>query len=212
MSIPTEVRRYLDKKGVKYEVVPHRKVFTAYDLAQTMGESLDKVAKTLLLSVELPEIKAKGRYYIVAVPASYKVELDKVRKSLKARKVEIAPEEVMRKLGIEPGSLSPFAALHELELLMDKALLRSKDVLVRAGSLTESIRMKSRDLHKMEKSLQGVFGKKSGVKLQIVGKTKSKAKKKPAKKAKRPALKRKPVAKRPAKKSAKRTAKPKKRR
>jgi len=202
MSIPKEVKKYLDKKGVKYEIVPHRKVFTAYDLAQTMGESLDKVAKTLLLAVELPEIKTKGRYYIVAVPASYKVELDKVKKTLKATRVEIAPEKMMKKLGIEPGSLSPFAALHELELLMDKALLKSKDVFVRAGSLTESIRMKSRDLHKMEKSLEGVFGKKSGIKLQVVAK---KAKKKHAK-GKRPVSKAKAakkVAKRPAKKAVK---------
>jgi Ala-tRNA(Pro) deacylase len=185
MPIPKEVRKYLDKRGVKYEVVPHRKVFTAYDLAQTLGEKLDKVAKTLLLTVELPELKTRGRYYIVAVPASYKVELDRVKKSLKATKVGIAPEEVMRKLGIVPGTLSPFAALHELELLLDKALLRSKDVLVRAGSLTESIRIRSRDLHKMERAMAGVFGKRSGAKLQAKvkkSKKKPKATKKPAKK------------------------------
>lgn len=167
MSIPKEVKKYLEKKGVKYEIVPHRKVFTAYDLAQTLGENLDKVAKTLLISVELPEIKAKGKYYIVAVPASYKVELDRVKKALKARNVSIAPEKIMKSLGIEPGALSPFAALHNLELLLDKALLKSKDVLVRAGSLTESIKLRSRDLHKLETALSGIFGKKSGLKLQV---------------------------------------------
>ncbi|MEW5902249.1 MAG: YbaK/EbsC family protein [Acidobacteriota bacterium] len=176
MPIPKDVLKYLDKKGVKYEVVPHRKVFTAYDLAQTLGEELEKVAKTLLLAVELPEVKSRGKYYVVAVPASYKVALDKVRKALKARWVAIAPEKAMARLGIEPGALSPFAALHQLELLLDKALLRSKDILVRAGSLTESVRMRSRDLHKIEKALAGMFGVKTGVKLQKRAKAKAKAK------------------------------------
>lgn len=166
MSIPKDVVSYLDKHGVKYEIVPHKKVFTAYDLAQTLGEDLAKVAKTLLLAVELPEIKKGKKFFIVAVPASYKVELEKIRKTLKAKSVEFAPEKVMKKLGIEPGSLSPFAAMHTLELLMDNTLLKTKQILVRAGSLTESIRMKTKDLHAMEKSLAGVFGKKSNIKLQ----------------------------------------------
>ena len=185
MAISKKVTKYLASKGVKYEVVPHRKVFTAYDLAQTLCESLDKVAKTLLVTVELPEIKTRGRHYVVAVPASYKLELDKIKKNLKAVKVELAPEKVMKKLGIEPGVLSPFAALHELELLLDKALLRSKKILVRAGSLTESIRLKSRDLHRIEKTLSGAFGKKSGVKLQAKSQRKPARKKRPAKKKSR---------------------------
>ncbi|MBP9748645.1 YbaK/EbsC family protein [Patescibacteria group bacterium] len=179
MSIPKQVTSYLEKKGVRYEIVPHKKVFTAYDLAQTLGQSLETVAKTLLLHVQLPEIRSKGKYYIVAVPASYKVELERIKKTLRATDVTIASEKVMKKLGIEPGALSPFAALHELELLIDKALLKSKDVFVRAGSLTESLRLKSKDLHKMEQAMAGVFGKKSGIKLQAKPKA---SKKKAAKK------------------------------
>lgn len=166
MSIPKNVISYLDKHGVKYEIVPHKTVFTAYDLAQTLGEDLSRVTKTLLLAVELPLVKKGPKYFIVAVPASYKVELDKIKKALKAKSVEFAPEKVMKKLGIEPGTLSPFAAMHTLELLLDKTLLKTKEVLVRAGSLTESIRMKTKDLHAMEKSFAGIFGKKNNMKLQ----------------------------------------------
>jgi hypothetical protein len=111
--------------------------------------------------------------------------LERIKRTLRAREVTIAPEKIMKKLGIEPGALSPFAALHQLELLVDKALLKSKDVLVRAGSLTESLRLKSKDLHKMEQAIAGVFGKKSGIKLQAKPKASKKkaAKKKPGKKS-----------------------------
>ena len=166
MSIPKTVTAYLKKKGVRYEVVPHRKVFTAYDLAQTLGERLERVAKALLLKVELPEVRSKGNYYIVAVPASYTVELERVKKALHARRVDIAGEQVMKKLGMVPGALSPFAALHALHLLMDTTLLKSKEIFVRAGSLTESLRVSSKQIHTIEGALAGVFGKKSGVRLQ----------------------------------------------
>lgn len=184
MSIPKDVISYLDTHCVKYEIVPHKKVFTAYDLAQTLGEDLGHVTKTLLLAVELPTIKKGKKFFIVAVPASYKVELEKIRKTLKAKSVEFASEKIMKKLGIEPGTLSPFAALHALELLMDNALLKTKEVLVRAGSLTESIRMKTKDLHAMEKSLAGTFGKKANIKLQKHTVKPKKAKKKAASKKK----------------------------
>ncbi|OGL74239.1 hypothetical protein A3F28_04195 [Candidatus Uhrbacteria bacterium RIFCSPHIGHO2_12_FULL_57_11] len=168
MSVSKKVLAYLDGKKVKYEVVPHRKVFTAYDLAQTLGEELNKIAKTLLVKVELPELKKSGKYYVVAVPASYRVDPAKIKKQLKAARVELAPERVFKQLGIEPGALSPFAGMHQLELLLDKTLLRTKKAIVRAGSLTESLRVAVKDLHKMEKAKVGVFGGKvAGLKLQV---------------------------------------------
>lgn len=168
MSVSKKVLAYLDGKKVKYEIVPHRKVFTAYDLAQTLGEELNKIAKTLLVKVELPELKKKGQYFIVAVPASYRVDPAKIKKQLKAARVELAPERVFKQLGIEPGALSPFAGIHKLELLLDKALVNTKKAIVRAGSLTESLRVNVKDLHKMEKARIGTFGGKiAGLKLQV---------------------------------------------
>ena len=167
MSIPKTLKKYLDSRKIKYAVIPHKKVFTAYDLAQTLGHELDKIAKTLLVKVELPQVKKKGKYVIVAVPASYRADLDKIKKTLKASKVEIAAERALKKVGIEPGALSPFANYHQLELIMDKTLLKARDVIVRAGSLTESIRMKVKDLHKLEGGTVGAFGSKvKGLKLQ----------------------------------------------
>lgn len=178
MSIPKTLKKYLDGKKVKYAIIPHKKVFTAYDLAQTLGHELDKIAKTLLLRVELPQLKKQGKYVIVAVPASYRADLERIKKTLKASKVEIAAERALKKVGIEPGALSPFANYHKLELLMDKTLLKTKDAIVRAGSLTESIRVAVKDLHKLEGATVGTFGSKvKGLKLQKIVKKALKKKK-----------------------------------
>ena len=166
MAIKKSVTKHLDKGGIAYEVVPHKKVYTAYDLAQTLGEKLDNIAKTLLVKVELPKVEKRGTYYVLAVPASYRANLEKIKKTLKARKVELADEKAMEKLGLTPGAITPFGPLHKLEVLLDKGLLKAKKALVRAGSYTESLRVKVKDLHGQEGVTLGQFSDKAKLKLQ----------------------------------------------
>ncbi len=183
MSANKKITVHLGKKNVKFEVVKHKKVYTAYDLAQTLGTDLDKIAKTLLVKAEIPTLKKKeSRYYVVVLPASYYVEFAKLKKLLKAAKVQMAPEHVMKKLGIEPGALSPFGSLRGLGVVVDKTLLKTKDAIVGAESFTESLRMKMKDILKAESATVGTIGKKNKMKLQT-GPSKSKKGKKKSKKS-----------------------------
>ena len=183
VAIPKALLAALDKRNLPFQVVSHRKVYTAYDLAQTMGEDLNTIAKTLLLSVDLPQMKIKGQKVVLVVPASYRADFGMVKKQLKASRVSLAPEKLIAKLGIEPGTQPPFAWLYgDALLLVDKALLTSRDAIFRAGSLTDSLRMKVKDFVKAEGAMVGKFGTKSGVKLQTHPKKKKPAKKRPAKK------------------------------
>ncbi len=178
MSASKKITVHLGKKNVKFEVVKHKKVYTAYDLAQTLGTKLDSIAKTLLVKAEMPTLKKKeDRYYVVVIPASYYLEFKKLQKLLKAKKLQMAPEKVMKKLGIEPGALSPFGSLRGLGVVVDKALLKTKDAIIGAESFTESLRMKMKDLIAVEMPLVGSFGKKNNMHLQKRAATKKKPKK-----------------------------------
>ncbi len=162
MSIPKNIINHFKKNKIKFEIVSHKKVYTAYDLAATLGEKLNTIAKTLLLKVEFPKVtKKKAGYYVVAIPADMQADFARIKKELGALKIELAPERIMKKLGIEPGTLPPVGSIHKLEMLMDKSLSRVGRVLVRAGSLTESMRVRVKDLHAVEKPLVGIFGKKA---------------------------------------------------
>ena len=70
--IPKRVTNYLDSRGVKYEKVPHKQVFTTFDLANTLKEKMSKIAKTLL-------IKADKRYVLVVLPAHYRLDMAKLK-------------------------------------------------------------------------------------------------------------------------------------
>ncbi len=161
MAASKKILTHLQAGKAKFDVVEHKKVYTAYDLAQTLGEKLDKIGKTLLVELELPLLKKKGKnYFVLVLPASYRVDLQKLKKELKAKSAALAPERVMKKLGIKPGELTPFGSVHKLEVLLDKGLLKAKEALLSAGTLTDSVRMKVKDLHKLEGARLVSAGKK----------------------------------------------------
>ncbi|MEK7546140.1 MAG: YbaK/EbsC family protein [Patescibacteria group bacterium] len=185
MAVAKPLLKYLDKAEIKYEIVPHKKVYTAYDLAQTLGEKLDGIAKTLLVKVELPKVDKKGKHYILVIPASYRANFQKIKKHLKAKKVSMAVEKTLKSLKLNPGAITPFGGYHKLEILLDKALLKSQKVLASAGAHTEALRVKVRDLHEKEGATLGQFGDRAKIKLQKVLKKAKKSAKRVVKKAKK---------------------------
>lgn len=180
-----KILKYLEKNGIKFELVDHRKVYTAYDLAQTAGAKLDEIAKTLLVKAEIPELKKKGAYYVVVIPASYHLDLVKVKKALKAKSVELAPEKIFKKLGIEPGAVSPFGSQRDFGVLVDKGLSTAKQVVVGAESFVQSLKIKAKDLVEIEGALVVTVGKKNKLKISnSKGKDKVKKNKKVSSKSK----------------------------
>ncbi|HAO81802.1 MAG: YbaK/prolyl-tRNA synthetase associated region [Parcubacteria group bacterium GW2011_GWD2_43_10] len=155
MKIPAKVANFLKKQKVKHEVLEHRRVYTAYDLAQTLKKKLSDVAKTLVVKVD------KG-HVILVLPASRQVDFKALKKVLGAKKVEIDRENVMVKLFKVPaGALSPFhGVMTKLPVYIDKALMKAQKTVVQAGSFEESVHMKTKDLLKAVEGKLANFSKK----------------------------------------------------
>jgi prolyl-tRNA editing enzyme YbaK/EbsC (Cys-tRNA(Pro) deacylase) len=220
MPIPAKVKKYLDSKGVDYEELAHKTVYTAYDAAQTLKKQLKEIAKTIL-------IEADKTHALVVLPADKKIDMEKLKKALGAKKISIPSEKVMIKvLKIKPGTLSSFGRLHDLEVVVDKAMLGAKKMVVSTGSFTDSVFLKVKDfvqseearlanvamaggykipkkMKKQMKKVKTVVAKKKGAKKAV-----KKAVKKVAKKAvKKPAKPTKKIVKKSAKKAVKKVAK-----
>lgn len=159
MPIPAKVSNHLEKNKVKYDVVPHKTVFTVYDLAQTTKVTLNTIAKTLL-------VKADKTYHLVVLPAHKRLNLAAVKKLTQAKTVLLAKEKDMAtKFKMKPGAMTPFGSLHKVAVILDKGLLKSEKVLMGAGSFTESLRVKMKDYVKAEQPTTGNISetaKKSG--------------------------------------------------
>lgn len=136
-------------------MVKHKTVYTAYDLAQTLKAKLGEIAKTLV-------VKADKFYVLVVLPASHKLDLGKLKKFLKAKKVEIAKEKVMSTVfKVKPGAITPFGELHKVPVYLDKALLKAKKIIASAGTYEDSVVMTVKNFLKAVKGTGiGDFGKK----------------------------------------------------
>lgn len=201
MPVPKKIQNYLDKKGAKYAIVTHKKVYTAYDAAQTLKKKLDEIVKNLLVKTD------KG-YVMVLLPASKNLDMDKLKKLINAKgkgvkKVEIPKEGVMVKVfKVKPGALPAFGKIHDLEVYMDKNFKKLKKAVFSSGSFNESIEMAIKEFEKLEEPVVGLFSKAKKLR-KIVHKKNVKAKKKTAqkKKIKKP-VKKTAMGKKPAKKKS----------
>jgi len=168
MPISKPLEKLLKLNKIKYEVVEHRKVFTAYDSAQTQDLKLAEVAKAVLL-------KGKKNLYLAVLPASNNCDFKALSK-LASDKLSMAKEkDITTKLKTKIGLIPPFGSLFsakggslpagqagasggKMTLFMDKKLLKNKKINLPAGSYTESIVISVKDFIKLENPIQGNFG------------------------------------------------------
>ena len=91
MAIPAKVTSLLKKAKVSFKEIQHKTVYTAYDAAQTMKAKLNEVVKTLVVKTE------KG-YVLAVLPANMRLDIQKLKKMLGVKKIEIAKEKVMKQV------------------------------------------------------------------------------------------------------------------
>jgi Ala-tRNA(Pro) deacylase len=154
MAIPKKLLNYLDKTKIGYKIIRHKTVYTAYDAAQTLKAKLGEIAKTLV-------IKADKNYLLAVLPASHKLDLGKLKKLIKAKKVEITKEGIMKKIfKVKPGAVTPFGHIYKVPVYIDKSLLRAKQIIAGAGTFEESVVMTAKNFLKATEGVVGIFGKK----------------------------------------------------
>ncbi|MBX4187154.1 MAG: hypothetical protein KW802_02770 [Candidatus Doudnabacteria bacterium] len=153
MAIAKNLEKLLKLNKVKYEVVEHRKVFTAFDAAATQDLKTTEVAKAVLL-------KGKKNLYLAVLPASNNCDFKSLAK-LTADKVSMAKEkDINEKLKSKIGLIPPFGSLFKIPTFIDKKLIKNKKINLPAGSYTESVIMSVKDYLKLENPVHGNFAMK----------------------------------------------------
>ncbi|MCD6471322.1 YbaK/EbsC family protein [bacterium] len=154
MAIPKKVLNYLKKNKIKFEIIPHRTVYTAYDLSQTLKVKPNIIGKTLLLKVD-------KNYALVITAANKNIDLKKFKKVFKVKQVKIIKENLIKKLlKIKPGTQTPFGNLYKLPVYLDKSLLKQKKIIISAGTYNDAIKIGVKSLVKLENPRIGSFSKK----------------------------------------------------
>ncbi len=135
-----KIQEYLKQQGTAFEVHEHTPAYTAQELAAAEHVSGDMLAKPVV-------VNADGKYAICVLPASYKLDLDKVGAVMKASDVRLADEREMVKLfpDADVGAEPPFGNLYDLPTLVDQHIADDQEIVFQAGTHCHTIQMKYDD-------------------------------------------------------------------
>ncbi len=135
-----KIEEYLKDKKVKFTAMEHPPAYTSQEAAAEQHVSGNMVAKAVVVKVD-------KSYAMCVLPASLKLDMKKVAKALKAKRVSLADETEMANLfpDVEVGAEPPFGNLYELPTVVDEHLAADEEIVCRAGTHTRSIRVKYSD-------------------------------------------------------------------
>jgi Ala-tRNA(Pro) deacylase len=140
MATATWVRDELDRRGVAYQELHHPDAYTAQEMAQKEHVTGHRVAKVV-------GVMADGRPVELILPASRRVDLDRVRELLGARDVRLASEDELTRhfTECEPGAIPALRHWDGVEVMMDGHLSCAGDVYILGGTHRDAFRMRFDD-------------------------------------------------------------------
>ena len=147
---PDEIIRMLEKKGVPYSLIEHKRVFSIAELDDIDADGKDAIVKNIVLCDD-----KKKSFFLLTVPPHMKVDIKALRTVLSSRPLSFLAEERLHALlKIGKGEATPFALLNDEEnlfsFILDRSLLNkmigihtndnSKTVFLNSLSLLEILR------------------------------------------------------------------------
>jgi Ala-tRNA(Pro) deacylase len=144
MATATWVRDDLQKSGVHFEELHHPEAYTAQTMAQREHVSGHRVAKVVI-------VMADDRPVELILPASRRVDLDRVGELLGNGTVRLASEDEMQQYfsDCEPGAIPALRHWGNTDVLMDESLRIAGDILFQAGTHCDAVRMDFQDWFNM---------------------------------------------------------------
>jgi Ala-tRNA(Pro) deacylase len=132
----SKLRDFLDSHHIKYLVISHSLAYTAQGVAALAHVSGKRLAKTVIVKID-------GILAMAVIPASYHVDLERLRKLTGARAVEIATEAEFKDAfpDCETGAMPPFGNLYDMPVYADLSLADNEEITFSAGTHRELVRM-----------------------------------------------------------------------
>jgi Ala-tRNA(Pro) deacylase len=125
-ATPDELFAYLDSLAIAHQTVNHPPVFTVEEARALRGKIAGAHTKNLFLRDK------KGALFLVVAPEDAAIELKSLHRRLGASgRFSFGSAELLREtLGVEPGSVTPFAAVNDKDgrvtVVLDAAMMRQE--------------------------------------------------------------------------------------
>ncbi len=139
MGIPLTLQKYLDGRGIQYEILPHTHTGGSMETAEATHVPGNQLAKGVILEDE-------DGYLMAVVPATYQIELGKLHKHLN-RQLGLATEPELTELfhDCEPGAVPPLGQAYGVAPIVDESLAEFGDIYFEAGNHTDVVHISGKD-------------------------------------------------------------------
>jgi Ala-tRNA(Pro) deacylase len=143
MGMAISLERYLEGRGVPYDLLPHQRTLDSSATARAAAIPPDNLAKGVL-------VKHREGYLLAIVPASRQVSLDDVG-ALCERPVGLATESEVADVfrDCEWGAVPPVAGAYGIQAVMDDSLEGFKDIYFEAGDHCTLVHVRGTDFHRL---------------------------------------------------------------
>lgn len=140
----TNAARLLDNAGVRYELVAYEvdeKDLSAGHLADTIGEDIEQVFKTLVLYGE------KTKHFVCVIPGNENVDLKKAARESGNKKVDLIPmKELLPTTGYIRGGCSPIGMKKTFPTFIHETCILYDHIFVSAGIRGLQFKIGTQDL------------------------------------------------------------------
>lgn len=104
------VEQFLKSNGTDFVLHEHPAVYTCEEAEKYYGDIPGLACKNLFL-----RNKGRNRYFLAILPANKKADLKKLSDVAGDKLTFASPEELKDKLGLEPGAVSPFGLVNNID-------------------------------------------------------------------------------------------------
>jgi len=139
-----KLKKFLDENKIRYVSIIHSPAYTAQEIAALTHIKGGEMAKTVMVKVD-------GEMAMAVLPASFHVDLDRLREVSGAGKVELATEKEFKGLfpQCEVGAMPPFGNLWGMDVYVAEKLTEDEEIAFNAGTHTELVRLAYADYNRL---------------------------------------------------------------
>lgn len=140
MDIFANIKAFLTDHKVVFRTVHHMPTATSQESAAARGEDVKIGGKALVMKID-------NEFKLFIISAALKADSKKIKQYCHAKSIRFATkEELLEITSLVPGSVPPFGRpILNFDLYVDSSIVKNEKIAFNAGSLTDSIIMKTSD-------------------------------------------------------------------
>jgi Ala-tRNA(Pro) deacylase len=141
-----KLKKFLDSHQVQYLLMDHEPAYTARETAASATVPRREFAKAVMVRLD-------GVLAMAVVPASRRVDLERLSRLANASTATLASEDDFRESfpDCEIGAMPPFGNLYEMDVYASDELMEDDDIVFNAGSHTQAMRLAVDDYRRLVK-------------------------------------------------------------